>query len=409
MSFRIALIVLVVALASAAAAVAPLHGHAADGCSYSWAVVDSAGAARAGLRAVAARSPYDVWAVGAGFAEHWNGARWKATPVRARTDYLRDVAVASNGEAWVVSSIGRAGLIEHWDGRAWLRVPLTATTARADDRGLGAGATRELDAVSAGAGNDVWAVGTDYRRYTKAQQIHAVSVKPDHKGVILHWDGRTWTRPRVPAPALLERAFTDVVVAPSGDVWVVGRSSNTGDGIALRWQGEKWQTFRLPAPAGSEGVWDMSVAAAGDSAVVAVGTAPSGPNHLMGVSWGVIYRWNGRQWARRIPNYFETWEEFDAVATPSERETWIADNDTDPFRFANGTQLFTALHPQRALRTQLAKGLIINDLAYDGRETWAVGATETGSADPYDYSYARSKPLIERSVCGPGAARTTSH
>ncbi len=61
------------------------------------------------------RAADDVWAVGAGAIQHWDGTMWTATPTPNHLP-LRAVWAASADRAWAV---GDAGTLLRWDGAAW--------------------------------------------------------------------------------------------------------------------------------------------------------------------------------------------------------------------------------------------------------------------------------------------------
>ena len=98
-------------------------------CTPAWVVVDSpdAGNEDNSLRAVAALSPSDVWAVGfqgwfgtrAALIEHWDGLQWSIlpTPETGATDsHLQGLAAIAPDDIWAVGSADDSALAEHWDG-----------------------------------------------------------------------------------------------------------------------------------------------------------------------------------------------------------------------------------------------------------------------------------------------------
>lgn len=397
---RMSLSVIVAALGVFAAGVSAPSPSRAASCVPSWRPVPSRAAAKhEWLNSVSARSLYDAWAVGRDYTEHWNGATWSIVPPARGGGSLDDVTVTSNGEAWAVGFAGRSALIEHWDGRRWERTPLAASAAHAQ-AAVGRGGYRVLRAVSGTDASNLWAVGWDERAYTSAQIRSGTFVEPDQIGVVLHWDGRTWTRIPLPRRWVTDRSLRDVAVTSRGTVWLVGDSSyaDGSAGAALRWDGRRWQFFRLPAPSGADGVAIRSVAAVGADSVVAVGDAATTAGHLDGETWGLLFRFGNGTWTRRVPDYHGSFSFYEAVAARSPREVWIAQDDADPFNFAAGAQLFTGLHAGRP-RTQLGMGQIIIGLAADSDGIWAVGGTGSGRADENDYDYANWRPLIERYGC----------
>jgi hypothetical protein len=120
------------------------------------------------LLGVADAGANDVWAVGAHqtghgsvpLAERWNGASWSIVPVPAAVvtstpisyQELRAVAATSAGDAWAVGSYSAGTevdvLLEHWDGSSWTQVPF-ANPSRVGT----------LSGIAAVSSSDIWAVG----------------------------------------------------------------------------------------------------------------------------------------------------------------------------------------------------------------------------------------------------------
>src|SRR5437763_1113603 len=129
------------------------------------------------LMDVAGSSSTDVWTVGERwtrhtalhtFAEHWDGTAWRIvrTPSTGDWNMLRDVAALSPTDAWAVGfGTNYQALAEHWDGTTWSIVPVT-----------GVPSDSPLYGVQAFADDDVWAVGSTGDR-----------------GLIVHWDGASWS------------------------------------------------------------------------------------------------------------------------------------------------------------------------------------------------------------------------
>jgi hypothetical protein len=109
----------------------------------------------ADLRAVAATSAGNAWAVGSAGSRtlilHWDGSTWTQMPGPAGE--LEGVAASSPSNAWAVGSTGKfRTLILHWNGRVWSRVPSPSRTPE--------GLADFLNSVAIGPGNAAWAVGT---------------------------------------------------------------------------------------------------------------------------------------------------------------------------------------------------------------------------------------------------------
>lgn len=122
----------------------------------------------------------------------------------------------------------------------------------------------QLTGIAAVGDGDVWAVGTAGAR-----------------GVILHWDGRTWRR------AVTAVLPLDLAAVSARDVWVVGSSSSQPllrRPRSARWDGRRWRLVPVP---GGPGTYLRDVAGRSSGDAWAVGAAQSGP---------LLVRWDGRAW-----------------------------------------------------------------------------------------------------------------
>jgi hypothetical protein len=231
----------VAVLAAACGAGLGSAGAAAASQTVAWGTTTSAPAGALGqLFGVAATSAADVLAVGGfnpgqpptavltrPYAEHWTGAAWSATSVPLGQVYpsgqqaaqLNGVTEPAPGNGWAVgtvsdtASLASQTLAFHWDGTAWTRSP-TPDPA-------GSALPNQLNAVAARSANDVWAAGGD--GYNPAQSL------------VLHWNGSTWQRVKVPNIGALDA----VTVAP-GRAWIAGGNQ------VEQFNGTAWT--KLPAP-----------------------------------------------------------------------------------------------------------------------------------------------------------------
>jgi len=357
-------------------------------CVPGWHVVPGVAAPAAVLYTVSASGPADAWAAGGALVEHWDGSGWNRVPVPAGTRVV-DVAAMSASDAWIVGSAEGRPAVQHWDGSAWSAVapPPSVTTAT---NGLGADASRTFEAVAASSSSDVWAVGYDERKHSEPE-------KPLTFGVVVHWDGATWSDSGV--PLLPDVTLSDVSAASPTDVWAVGRDDRHRTGIALHWDGSRWTVFHPHAPEGTESVTFSSIARiAADDIVVSASVDPYPVDELTGDSWGVVYRWDGHRWTKRVLDGTGDFAGYDAAAAIDKTNVWIVDNTYDPFRQQPGTQLFRLAQPRA--RTTFKQGQVLESLAFDGVGLWGVGWIGSGRADSYDYGYARARPLIMRYDCG---------
>jgi hypothetical protein len=280
----------------------------------SWRVVPSpdAGQDDAELHGVAASSKDDVWAVGAHGArtlvEHWNGRSWSIVPSPSPSskhpipfeedNELLGVAVVSASNVWAVGSTSKRSeilahpLIEHWDGRSWKVVPSPKT-----DGGL--------NAVSAIAPNDVWAVGGNLGNPDKDA----------YRIVIQHWDGREW-RLLQGYPTTGNPELKAVDGTASDDVWMVG----------VRWGGENewekaltlhWNGKALSVTAGPRKVVLRGIIAFSRSDAWTVGNVTG--SKLQSID--LVRHWNGRGWTIASPT--RRWEsQLWAVDAVSAHDIW---------------------------------------------------------------------------------------
>jgi hypothetical protein len=137
-----------------------------------------------------------------------------------------------------------------------------------------------LVGIDARRSNDVWAVGASGRK----------------QPLVEHWDGHKWRTVKIPAPGVGGNFFAVTALAPTR-VWAVGQYYRKGEteshALASRWNGRAWRFTRPPnrkwfdntliAVDGKtgEGVWAAAEIVSDSNAVDTV-----------------MYRWNGRRWAR---------------------------------------------------------------------------------------------------------------
>jgi hypothetical protein len=193
-----------------------------------WSVVDTPvpTSGTATLRAVAAASPGDAWAVGRSaygspHVLHLTGGAWRTVSVP--TADLAGVAVVSASDVWAVgfttTSGGTAPAILHYNGSSWSRSAVPAGTG-----GLA------LTAVTAVAANDVWAVG------------YGTGIAP----LILHYNGSAWSRANVPAlPNGGTGRLEGVTARSATDVWAVGAQS-VNRTLTMHYNGSAWSI--VPSP-----------------------------------------------------------------------------------------------------------------------------------------------------------------
>jgi len=103
---------------------------------------------------------------------------------------------------------------------------------------------------------------------------------PFELGVVLHWDGRTWTQVPTPLGDLHDVVPSGVVATSANSVWVIANGSLEAYGVAMHWDGRRWRIFHLRGPiaadeGGSLTLNSLTAAAARDIQVAATEVAPS--------------------------------------------------------------------------------------------------------------------------------------
>lgn len=344
------------------------------------------------LRSVAVASADDVWAVGYGLIEHWNGTRWRLIPAAAGgnpPDFKSVTAVTSN-DVWAVgrrqetaSPYYQHTLVEHWDGSAWTIIP-SPNGSTTNSQLLG------VDAVSA---NDIWAVGdTDAPAPTYVQSL------------IEHWDGSSWSI--IPRPSVSGNswnALTSVAVVSANDVWAVGyyMESNWRT-LTIHWDGSTWSI--VPSPnVGPYGNYLYSVSARATNDVWAVGSTNNGGNSLVlhwdGTSWSVVPSPNIPDWTNQLQSVTAVAAN-DVWAVGVAHFTWYI-SDGDPITSSqtiiqhwNGTawSIVSGPNPGDANNHY---GTITNELygvaAVSASDVWAVGIY--GKSDGLNVT---NQTLVER-------------
>jgi hypothetical protein len=221
----------------------------------SWSVVPGAdlGTENASLRAVAAVSAGNIWAVGVhstgggsdnALIEHWDGVEWTASQLAPSGAALQGVAAASASDVWAVGSGELGTLTEHWDGTAWSIVP----SANNPDESV-------LRAVVAAGGGEVWAVGHSFNPSVENFFQYTLTE---------HWDGASWSivsSPNVTPPPhkRLDDTLGGVAARTALDAWAVGDYAFAGGQrlhphrtLVEHWNGVNWSI--VPSPnLGKEG------------------------------------------------------------------------------------------------------------------------------------------------------------
>jgi hypothetical protein len=269
------------------------------------------------LYGVFCTSAADCWSVGqrsSGSAlvnqiMHWNGKSWtqSAAPNPGGAGKFDDnelfaVRCLSSADCWAVGEYlkGRAWLGEalHWTGKKWY------STAVPVAGGTGTNDVTELFDSTCTAADNCWAVG-DF----------GLGNAPPEKNLnlILHWNGKKWTRLHPPNPGgsrLGDVNFLDAVRCGSAtDCNAVGgygtalTSTDVQLNLVLHWNGKSWSWVRVVNPAGT------GVRKASELVALACGAPEScwaagyyGKNEPENF-FNAIQHWNGTKWTRvAVPN-----------------------------------------------------------------------------------------------------------
>ncbi len=262
------------------------------------------------LTRLAAVSTDDIWAVGfvevyqqgqnpfreRALIEHWDGQQWKVVPgpsVGGQGEHtvLNDVVALSANDLWAVGSHSslpsgtptsrNSPLVEHWDGSSWQLVQVSGSLAGEDVM---------LEGLAASAPDDVWAIGQGY----KADFSHLPPL-------VVHWDGRSWSQ--VVLPTTLNIDTLDGVVAISTrDVWAMGGPKSSGPNptliLIIHWDGRQWSRV-ASAAVGTNGSDLIAGAADGANDVWAVGILfkPLSTSTSTGfLGRPLVEHWDGSGW-----------------------------------------------------------------------------------------------------------------
>ena len=154
----------------------------------------------------------------------------------------------------------------------------TAGAAQAGPAATGYRTVGELSGVAAVSAGNAWAVG-------------ATGSESAQKALMLHWNGKSWTR--VTSPKILDGtagALSAVTVVSATDAWAVGTvGGGLGHALILHWNGKAWSQVAGVAAIGGA-LYGVTATASGAWAVgVNLGQTFIAP---------LLLHWNGRAWSR---------------------------------------------------------------------------------------------------------------
>jgi hypothetical protein len=172
--------------------------------------------------AASALSASNIWAVTFldGYVLHWNGAHWSvAKHLAGSGEELTGVTALSPTNVWVFGSGGEfPGLgTWHFNGTTWRQQPFHSV----------AGGVATASALS---GTNIWAIGTG-----PAVPFSAID----------HFNGKSWRV--VSAKALSGLQFWDIHAFSSANVWVSAVSKGIGQPAWLvHFNGKAWTRIKVP-------------------------------------------------------------------------------------------------------------------------------------------------------------------
>jgi hypothetical protein len=168
----------------------------------------------------------------------------------------------------------------------------------------------ELGAVSATSTRDVWAVGRE-RGAPNGSNLGAVT---------MHWDGSRWRVVRSGEDRRSETGLDDVLALSPNDVWTVGSGFVLGAGtspLLEHWDGRSWHTV---AVRGEGQLYAIDGTSSRDLLAVGYAMPPgSGGYH----DKALALRWDGARWTNlRLPRSRRVWSRLRAVAAVSPGRFW---------------------------------------------------------------------------------------
>jgi hypothetical protein len=279
---KLALVITALSMVVAASVVNPLRASAATStpaiCDAGFHFVSSPNAFGINqLRATAAISANDIWAVGdsnvqgtpsRALIEHWNGATWTIFPTPqpgGNNVDLNGVAAIASNNVWAVGDyeLDPTGthiktFAEHWNGATWT---LDLTTPNPNPT------FSLLSGAAADPSGNVWAVGT----YDSAGLFPLIE----------KFNGTSWSQSASPNPSPSDNQLFAVSAFSSTDAWAVGEVSGVGgmgatprQSFAQHWDGSNWTTIATPNLGGS----------GASNEIFAVNALEAG--HAVGVGYG---------------------------------------------------------------------------------------------------------------------------
>ncbi len=322
----IGLLVMLFALTSVAQAASVSCG--------TWRIVNSPNPSPGGngLQAVASLSPTNVWTIGfqvigaskgsvvaQTLVEHYNGSSWSVIPspnVGTGNNTLKAIAAVSANNIWAVGSDdasngGQQTLILHYNGSKWNVFPSTNTGVLSSIAVVSANNIYAVGAGSSGTlieqyNGTTWKIVHSPNRnpfdvlnavaVVSASNIYAVGFSTNDMGsavtLVEHFNGSAWSIISSPNPLPYD-SFEALTVVSASNIWAVGANSTpTSADFTLieHFNGSTWKVVASQnVGTGSNDLLGIAAISAKD--VVTVGTSFTNGN-----SSALIEQWDGTSW-----------------------------------------------------------------------------------------------------------------
>lgn len=249
----------------------------------------------------------------------------------------------------------------------------------------------EVSSIATFGDDDVWVAGTEFRLYPTPSQP-----------LLLHWDGKAWTRPALP---LRETGLTAIGGAGPRDVWVTGWRSSDGRLDSAHWDGRSWRAVPIPNDRRSRNNLSEGIVALPSGEAWVVGVVGPGEAEAP-----LAERWDGSRWRPAAPPRGSLL----AVSATTARDVWTVGfaHTGEPVAVAyrwNGARWRAVAVPRPRYSTSSFSGVVVQ-----GPRAWLFGHTETahdrdeeGKVATYSFYWdgARWHPVPLRDVRRVGPAR----
>jgi hypothetical protein len=190
------------------------------------------------LFAVADLSPTDAWAVGNSFlgslALNWNGHSWVNVPVSGNGGFTQGInavaAIPGTSEIWALEAASGGQFMLKWNGTGWRGFPLPS---------LGRQSFYNVSDVAASSTSNAWDVG------------YSFSKSGTQPSLTIHWKGNKWSAVASPSPDPANELF-GVTTSSDSSAFAVGVGFSpfqpTAAGLLLQWNGTSWTRVKVPTP-----------------------------------------------------------------------------------------------------------------------------------------------------------------